>query len=53
MLEVDLSIPNRPMWRFRKVAGASRKGEKGIIPVRTAFRSLLSFLEAPPRSPRK
>ena len=49
-VEVDLSVPDRPLWRFRRATGTQQGVEKGRIPVRRTFRGLLDFLAAQPMS---
>ena len=47
-VEVDLSVPDRPLWRFRANRGTSSKKEKGLIPVRRTFLGFFEFLEGAP-----
>ena len=49
-VEVDLSSYLLPIWRFRRVRGSQRRAEKGDIPVRRAYESLLTFLSEAPMS---
>ena len=47
-VEIDLSVPARLLWRFWRAKGSAQKGEKGLIPVRRAYMSLLDFLGPSP-----
>ena len=47
-VEVDLSVPNRPLWRFRTSKGVAVRKDKGLIPVRRTFLGLLDFLSEAP-----
>ena len=52
-VEIDLSVPDRPLWRFRRSRGTQQESEKGLIPVRRTYRGLFEFLQAPPMSARE
>ena len=47
-IELDLVSFKKPIWRYRTVKGAKPRAEKGVIPVREAFESLLSALSPSP-----
>ena len=49
-VDLDLSVPERPIWRYRIVRGAKAKSDRGLIPVREAYESLISALSGAPMS---